>query len=265
MWNAAREKHKTDLRPQLGRPDAAAELKDLRDREAARCAEAKAAIVQVRAETIGEQTRHAQTFVLALERAADATMAALGTLTMCDDLGYLPGDKFIEHKRKSLKRLRKKAHRHKTQEADDAIAAAADSAEAATAVAAANARAITNEDEEHQPPDGRHWTKRDWPPLPVEQMMVQLQLGAAGPPGGGGDGSAAGSASGSVPPSATSPLRPLADGDAEGGGDGARGWDDSVAIAAKKPVGFVTTAHRVLVRSRNDAFNAFLEVGHRVV
>ena len=43
------------------------------------------------------------------------------------------------------------------------------------------------------------------------------------------------------------------------GDNGERAWDDIVAIAAKKPVGFVTTAHRVLVRSRDDAFNAFLE------
>lgn len=47
IWTAGRESHETQLRPQLGRPDAARDLQQLVDKEMERCGEVKQAIVQV--------------------------------------------------------------------------------------------------------------------------------------------------------------------------------------------------------------------------
>merc|ERR1712146_190759 len=42
-------------------------------------------------------------------------------------------------------------------------------------------------------------------------------------------------------------------------GDENESWDEIVGAAARRPNGFVTTAHRVLVRARDDAFTSFLD------
>eukprot|EP00618_Florenciella_parvula_P017113 CAMPEP_0119479594 /NCGR_PEP_ID=MMETSP1344-20130328/8788_1 /TAXON_ID=236787 /ORGANISM="Florenciella parvula, Strain CCMP2471" /LENGTH=1700 /DNA_ID=CAMNT_0007513837 /DNA_START=186 /DNA_END=5285 /DNA_ORIENTATION=+ len=116
VWDAARAKHEAALRPQMGRPDAAAEREALMAAEKARCDEVKAAVKAVRSTLIDGQLNHAASFVSTLRDQTSAVLLIVDTLVLSDDLGYLPGDEMIEKKRKSLKRL-KKAQRRASAEA----------------------------------------------------------------------------------------------------------------------------------------------------
>ena len=61
------------------------------------------------------------------------------------------------------------------------------------------------------------------------------------------------------PPSLPTARLGEADDAAAAAADDAAVWDSIVETAAAQPKGYVTTAHRVLVRARDDAFNSFLE------
>ena len=90
--------------------------------------------------------------------------------------------------------------------------------------------------------------------MPVQQMADTARAIVAAAAAASSDGNDA------------EPAEP-ADGAAEGEADDAAAaaaddaavWDSIVETAAAQPKGYVTTAHRVLVRARDDAFNSFLE------
>ncbi|KAH8059197.1 DUF4455-containing protein [Aureococcus anophagefferens] len=152
LWVDARDAHRGALRPQLGRPDAAEDLRRLCADESARRDEVLAAIDAVQTRVVDEQSAMARVFVRRLFACCRRTMAILDNLIMVDDLGWLPGDEFLEKKRKSLKRL-KKAHRL-SQLSDDVQPEVLDETGLKFGDGRGRARGAT----------GRASTCRPWPP-----------------------------------------------------------------------------------------------------
>ena len=156
MWNAAKAKHRAMLRPQMGRPDAAKELGALCEAEALRCAEVKQAVAEVRVELIKGQISLAKKFVATIAEQCDSGLKLMDTIVITDDLGYLPGDEFVEKKRRSLKRLKKLDRAQVPKDKDEG-------------------HVVENEEERgaldsFQPPKGRRCAERQWKPIQVFQM-----------------------------------------------------------------------------------------------
>jgi hypothetical protein len=214
MWNAAKSKHHSMLRPQMGRPDAAKDLQNLCEAEASRCAEVKQAIGEVKKELVEGQIQQGKTFVAALAEQCACALKLLDTIVITDDLGYLPGDELIEKKRKSLKRLKKLDRAQAPKGVDDA-------------------EGEEEEDEgrhvpdSYQPPDGRHCVDRTWKPIQVVQMRQIFDK----------------------------------HGVAIGVEEGAEGdWIDGLQVqfGSKGPQSIVTTAHRQVIRARDEEWTTFM-------
>jgi hypothetical protein len=155
VWEAAKAKHRAALRPQMGRPDSAAALEELCDREGARSNEVLAAIAEVQREVLQATAEQSVAFVEMLSEQAASALALLDTLVLTDDLGYLLGDELVEKKRRSLKRLKKL---HRAQEAE----AEGEEEERSAPIA-------------YEKPSGRHCPSRVWPPLPVAQLRFVFE------------------------------------------------------------------------------------------
>jgi hypothetical protein len=154
VWNAAKLKHHSLLRPQMGRPDAKLELNALDKKEHERIEEVIKAIDATRKDIVAGQIEQAKLFVSTLAEQTTAALSLIDTMVVTDDLGYLPGDELLEKKRKSLKRLRK-LQRTK-DEADDEVGAVTSSASGSL--------------DAYEKPDGRHMSTRTWPALPFQQL-----------------------------------------------------------------------------------------------
>ncbi|KAH8098983.1 DUF4455-containing protein [Aureococcus anophagefferens] len=144
---------KEDRSARPASPPDAEDLRRLCADESARRDEVLAAIDAVQTRVVDEQSAMARVFVRRLFACCRRTMAILDNLIMVDDLGWLPGDEFLEKKRKSLKRL-KKAHRL-SQLSDDVQPEVLDE----TGLKFGDGR-------------GRAFARRDWPGLDVSAMAA---------------------------------------------------------------------------------------------
>jgi hypothetical protein len=213
-WDAAKTKHHSMLRPQMGRPDAAKDLEALCEAEASRCAEVKQAIVEVKKELVDGQVGQGKTFVAGLAEQCTSALKILDTIIIVDDLGYLPGDEFIEKKRKSLKRLKKL----------DRTQAVKDEGGAEDGEAQAEER---NVPDSYQPPDGRHCVDRTWKPIQVVQMRQIFEKHSV-------------------------------EVNVEEGAES--DWIDQLqsTFGGEGPQSIVTTAHRQVIRARDDQWTTFI-------
>lgn len=100
-----RRDHQLALRPALARRPV--ELDALCANECARTARARAAIIDCKTTVCKDQAERAVHFVRSLDELARSLVNCLDALIFVEDLGKLPGDEYVQTKRKSLKRLRK--------------------------------------------------------------------------------------------------------------------------------------------------------------
>ena len=242
LWVDARDAHRGALRPQLGRPDAAEDLRRLCADESARRDEVLAAIDAVQTRVVDEQSAMARVFVRRLFACCRRTMAILDNLIMVDDLGWLPGDEFLEKKRKSLKRL-KKAHRL-SQLSDDVQPEVLDE----TGLKFGDGR-------------GRAFARRDWPGLDVSAMAAVVP---APPPDDAPAASPRSDASKSPRGKKASPRGSDAGSPrSQASGDGDKPLEDTWAALTEAmshtQTAAVTTAHRVFVKARDHSFADYLD------
>ena len=106
-WEAARKRHVSQLRPQLGSPDAAGELESLVAREEKRGREVQVAVAKFKGRLLAIEADAAKEAVMRLTSVMKGWAAMLDKMVLAEDLQPLPGDELIIPKRKSLKRLRK--------------------------------------------------------------------------------------------------------------------------------------------------------------
>ncbi|KAJ1453398.1 hypothetical protein M885DRAFT_466301 [Pelagophyceae sp. CCMP2097] len=223
VWKAAREKHRAALRPQLGEPDAAGALQELCAAEAARRSDVAAAVDKVRAAVSGQLADHALEFTQSLLEAAKRCLLVLDHTVFTDDLGWLPGDEFLQQKRKSLKRLRKAARAHQAKAAAAGAGSGSD-------------RDGGDEDDAVQPGlfgtgPGRQFETREWPGVDVSSVDAARDDGdVPAAPDGGSAALFAGDER----------LQRLAE------------------LARAPRLSCVTTAHRTLIRARDAALADFV-------
>ncbi len=98
-------KHKQDLKPQLSSPNALPVLNHLVASEQSRFQDAKKCISVTMKRLILTQSNLAESFVNRLLFDVKSLQILLDSIPSNDQLGYLPGDENIVHKRKGLKRL----------------------------------------------------------------------------------------------------------------------------------------------------------------
>lgn len=100
-----RRDNQLTLRPALARRPV--ELDALCASESARIARARASIIDCKSTVCKDQEDRAVNFVRSLDELARSLVNCLDALIFVEDLGKLPGDEYLQTKRKSLKRLRK--------------------------------------------------------------------------------------------------------------------------------------------------------------
>ncbi|CAK4086513.1 unnamed protein product [Aphanomyces euteiches] len=105
-WEAQKEAHKRRLSPDLCSPNQTAVVQALCSNEAERTAQVQEAIKRVRCQVLVEHVTAARAFHVRLMTMFSSMMALLDNCTMAVDL-EATGSESEEHKRKSLKRLRK--------------------------------------------------------------------------------------------------------------------------------------------------------------
>jgi hypothetical protein len=240
VWTAAKAKHQSLLRPQMGRPDAKKELDELTRKECERSEEVLQAIQKVREDIIQGQIQHAQLFVSTIVEQTSSALGLIDTLVLIDDLGYLPGDELIEKKRKSLKRLRK-LQRAKGDEVGEG----------------------GDVQDCYEKPDGRHCSVRTWPVLPIQQLTQLFEKHNVPIT----DNNANESTPTPRPDNAADDVEgQTEDGahvEAGGGGEGERKVTDWISglieeFGQEGPNSVVTTAHRQVIRSRDSNWERFL-------
>ena len=147
VWEGARLKHMSSLRPQLGSPDAAGELEKLCAKEKKRGGEVAEKVGKFKTKLLAMEAENCRQTVERLVSVVGGGLMLLDNMVLRDDLLSLPGDEMILPKRKSLKRLRKAAH------------------------------GASGEDEggaEEGGNGGRKWGRRTWEKLDLEDMQKQM-------------------------------------------------------------------------------------------
>lgn len=218
-WTRKRDAHRSALRPQLGRPDARADLTQLCEAESVRREEVKAAVADARETVVKDAAVVARRFVSRLAKSTTEACATLDGLTYADDLGWLPGDENIYVKRKSLKRLRK-MRRLAGPDAEGEILQE-------TGLSFGEGR-------------GRRFQARSWPGVDAT-AMARVESGEAVSEEPADD-------AGEAPPADAEPTESPEEAKLEGP------WATVVARAGEPCDALVTTAHRVFVKARDAAF-----------
>jgi hypothetical protein len=101
----AKAKHKQDLKPQLSSPNAVPVLNALVSAEESRYGDAKKVLKSTLKKILISQTKEAEVFSNKLLHTVKGLLILLNSIPTNEQLGYLPGDENIVHKRKGLKRL----------------------------------------------------------------------------------------------------------------------------------------------------------------
>jgi len=107
VWEAARQKHEFNLRPQLGNPDKADELEKLVSVEQSRQEEVKQALQKFLGNMLESESSRLRKFCEEMLSMVVLLLKTLDSVLMADHLGRLPGEEIEPAKRKNLKRLRK--------------------------------------------------------------------------------------------------------------------------------------------------------------
>jgi len=157
-WNAARKKHMTALRPQLGSPDARVELDKLKNKELKRSKEVREAVVKFKTRLLEMETTNAKETVLRMISVTKCNAMIVDKMVLKDDFISLPGDELILPKRKSLKRLRKASQAAAAREEDGVEA------------------------EETGANTGRKFSKRTWGAFNLNEMKEQMLIDVPAPP-----------------------------------------------------------------------------------
>ena len=213
-WHQARGRHQAALKPALGAPERRAELRELAAAEGARAAEAMTAVGGFKWQLLGAEAAAARAFVLELGAVTRQLMAVLDATVYTEDLGALPGDGRAGGQRKGLRRLRKACRREEARRRFREGGGGG----AGAGNGSGDAAWLENEGQE-----GRAYEGRTWPGLALAAALGPL---VAMPEGAAEDVDAARVA----PPW----LEELQDG--------------------TRLRSFVTTAHRCLLRARDQAF-----------
>ncbi|KAF0696791.1 Aste57867_12453 [Aphanomyces stellatus] len=235
-WDAQKERHKAELTPGLCSPNQTHVVAALCAKEAARTAHVQAAIRVVRWQVLMEHVTQARAFHKRLVAMFGAVMAMLDSCTMPADLETAPDDD--QHKRKSLKRLRKAL-----RQAETGDPLAVDLAPDETA-------ALTEAKERQRFP------KRAWPGLavvPIFDIPAMIKEDSKDVPG----------AEPPPPPVVSDVAVPVGKGGKADKAHHDKLHADKAAAAHVDQVengacvGYVTDAHRAAVASRNDAHAAY--------
>ena len=165
IWDAARTKHKSSLRPQLGSPDAAALLEKLKDKEIKRSAEVKNAVDKFKTNLLSSQTTSSTQTIQRLVSILKTQAAIVDTLVLREDFFALPGDELILPKRKSLKRLRKASTSGKDGKVGDDEDGGGDGGGGGGG----------DEAPKTVESGGRQFVKRKWAPLPLGVFADQMR------------------------------------------------------------------------------------------
>jgi len=208
IFEAAKKKHETTLRPQLGQPDNAAELEALVQIERGRQEEVKQALKEFQSNLLQNEKVQLQKFCQELVDLVTMLLSVLDSIVMSDHLARLPGEQAEQVKRKGLKRLRKakRAGKEPLPAEPRRIARKASIDEAKD-----------DEEEEDEEADFvKPWEFRDWKPIDMSNVNNEIQSQI-----------------------------------------------EMVANASFKS--FVTTAHRELIRRRDDVFVDYLEYYNQAI
>ena len=162
-WEAARKRHVSQLRPQLGSPDAANELELLVKREARRGDEVQSAVSKFKEKLLAIEAETAKEAVKRLTSVMKGWAAMLDKMVLTEDLQQLPGDELIIPKRKSLKRLRKASR-------------------SASGIGVIEGETEGEASSPPKPKVGRAWPSRSWEVLDVSSLASVMAASLPPPP-----------------------------------------------------------------------------------